>query len=57
MSQVKSYIVYILTDKRHTVPYTGVTSDMSGRAQQHKQKQVEGVATRLANDYSRRVRL
>jgi len=28
--------VYIMTNKRHTALYTGVTSDLTGRAWQHK---------------------
>jgi putative endonuclease len=30
--------VYIMTNKNNTVLYTGVTSDLSGRVQQHKNK-------------------
>jgi len=31
--------VYILTNKYHTVIYTGITSDLVGRILQHKQKE------------------
>jgi len=30
--------VYIMTNTRHSVFYTGVTSDLSGRVSQHKNK-------------------
>ena len=50
MSQVKRYFVYILTNKRHTVLYTGVTSDISRRVEQHKRKQVEGFTRRYNVD-------
>ncbi len=30
--------VYILTNKHHTVLYTGVTSDLVGRMQEHRSK-------------------
>jgi putative endonuclease len=30
--------VYIMTNKMHTVLYTGVTSDITGRVWQHKNK-------------------
>ena len=36
------YYVYILTNQRHTVLYTGVTSDLVTRVYQHKEKLVKG---------------
>jgi len=39
---MKQYIVYLLTNKRHTVLYVGITSDMAGRLWQHKQKEAKG---------------
>ncbi len=36
------YYVYIMTNKINTVLYIGVTSNIAGRVQQHKQKQFSG---------------
>jgi len=38
----KSYCVYILTNKRDKVLYTGITSDLKKRVYEHKTKIVEG---------------
>ncbi len=38
----KSGYVYILTNKRNSVLYTGVTSDLIKRVYEHKEKIVEG---------------
>jgi len=35
----KYYYVYILTNQKNTVLYTGVTSNIPTRAEQHKEKQ------------------
>ena len=35
----KHYYIYISTNKRNTVLYVGVTSKLSERIQQHKEKQ------------------
>jgi len=35
----KQYFIYIATNKRNTVLYTGVTSKLLERIQQHKEKQ------------------
>ncbi len=39
MSSRRSYYVYILTNPRRTVLYTGVTNDLGRRAAEHTQKQ------------------
>ncbi len=38
MNQGKGGCVYIVTNVRHTVLYTGVTSDLTSRVIQHKEK-------------------
>ena len=38
----KQYYVYIMTNKIHTVLYTGVTSDLKKRIWEHKEKIIEG---------------
>ena len=38
----KSYCVYILTNKRNKVLYTGITSNLKKRVYEHKTKIVEG---------------
>jgi putative endonuclease len=38
----KQYYVYILSNRRNGALYTGVTSELPGRAWQHKEKVVEG---------------
>jgi putative endonuclease len=40
------YCVYILTNARHTVLYTGVTSDLKARVQQHREKRLPGFTNR-----------
>jgi len=37
-----SYYVYILTNKNHTVLYTGVTNDLTRRVWEHKEKMHDG---------------
>ncbi len=44
--QQKYYYVYIMTNKRNTTLYTGVTSDLAARTWQHKQKLVKGFTTK-----------
>ena len=39
---MKSFFVYIMTNKNHTVLYTGVTNSIIRRNFEHKQKLVEG---------------
>jgi putative endonuclease len=33
---MKQFYVYIVTNRNHTVLYTGVTSDLKGRVSQHR---------------------
>lgn len=44
----KQYFVYILTNKNHTVLYTGITSDLANRLFEHKEKLTQGF-TKLYN--------
>jgi putative endonuclease len=46
----KQYYVYILTNRRHTVLYTGVTSDLHGRVYQHREKLLPGFTSRYNVD-------
>lgn len=40
------YYVYILTNKYHSVNYTGVTNDLDRRIQEHKSKSKPGFTAR-----------
>ena len=40
------YYVYILTNKNHTVLYTGVTNDLQRRIYQHKNNLIEGFTSK-----------
>ena len=42
----KVYCVYILTNKRNTVLYTGVTRDLRARIYQHREKLLPGFTNR-----------
>ena len=42
----KIYCVYILTNERHTVMYTGVIGDLKVRVYQHREKLLSGFTNR-----------
>ena len=42
IERMKSYYIYILTNKNNTVLYVGVTNDLLRRVWQHKSKLIEG---------------
>ena len=44
------YYVYILTNKTHTVLYTGVTGNIERRMYEHKNKIVEGFTSKYCVD-------
>ena len=46
----KIYCVYILTNQRNTVLYTGISSDLPGRIFQHKNKLADGFTKRYNVD-------
>ena len=43
---MKQGFVYILTNRSNKVKYTGVTSDLTRRVQEHKQKIVKGFTSK-----------
>jgi putative endonuclease len=44
------FYVYIVTNKRHTVFYTGITSDLIKRVYQHKHKLLGGFSSKYNTD-------
>jgi putative endonuclease len=42
----KGFCVYILTNKRNSVLYTGVTGDLKERVHQHREKTLPGFTNR-----------
>jgi len=46
----RTYYVYILSNKRKNVLYTGVTGNLQGRVYEHKNKLVEGFASKYNVD-------
>ncbi len=43
---MKNGYIYIMTNPNNTVLYTGVTSDLIGRVYQHKNKMIQGFASK-----------
>lgn len=50
MSREHRYFVYILTNAKDRVLYTGVTNDLSRRIHEHKEKRVPGFTKRYNVD-------
>ena len=46
----RTYYVYILSNKRKNVLYTGITGNLQGRVYEHKDKLLEGFTSRYNVD-------
>ena len=42
----KNYYIYIMSNERNTVLYTGITSNLEKRVYEHKNKLIEGFTAR-----------
>lgn len=47
---MKNFYVYILTNRRNGTLYTGITSNLIKRVQEHKNKLVEGFTKKYSTD-------
>ncbi|MDP3772388.1 MAG: GIY-YIG nuclease family protein [bacterium] len=47
---MRYYCVYIATNQRNTVFYTGITNDLQRRISEHKQKKIKGFTSRYNID-------
>jgi len=47
---MKKYFVYILTNKNHSVLYTGFTDDLERRVYEHKNKMLKGFTSKYNVD-------
>ncbi len=43
---MRTYFTYIVTNKKHGIPYTGMTNNLKVRVWQHKKNNVKGFASR-----------
>ena len=46
----RQYYVYLMTNKNHSVLYTGITKDLARRVYEHKHKLVPGFTARYGLD-------